>query len=103
MAAVGVNGVSVGIAVGIAVGAAVGISVGVSVLVGMRVSVAVGISVGGTGVMVGGSGGLVGCMVNVGEDVKVTVGTFGTHNFIPTQIALSVRQFTCFRYETDIR
>jgi hypothetical protein len=99
---VGVGG-SAGIKVGVAVDVAVGVSVGVSVNVGVGVSVAVGISVGGTGVIVGGSGGWVGFDVTVGEAVNVAVGTLGTHNFIPTQMVLSVMQFTCFRYATDIR
>ena len=41
--------------------------------------------------------------VAVGDAVKVEVDTFGTQSVRPGRIKSPCRQFTCFRYQVEIR
>ena len=96
METVAVDGVKFG-GVWINVGDAVSVISEVVMAVQVAVKVAAAVCMGG------GSGVSGGCCEVVGEEVKVEVGTFGTHNCQPVRMIFPARQFTDFKFETEIR
>ena len=89
----------------VGVGLGVGESEGARGVVGAvgTGAVQVDVKVAGAVCMGGGFGVSGGCCVAVGEEVKVEVGTFGTHNCQPVRMIFPARQFTDFKFETEIR